>query len=111
MLRQLEVTFEIELISQWEALVAELQGGSTTPKSSPRLRRQSMSDASTEQQRADVLRSIGALREELTSVSELVQRPKEGCTSHAEHHGHHLGAVEQRAQELKVRFLMLTECV
>ncbi|XP_042143409.1 uncharacterized protein LOC8042354 [Ixodes scapularis] len=98
-----------KLISQWEALVAELQGGSTTPKSSPRLRRQSMSDASTEQQRADVLRSIGALREELTSVSELVQRPKEGCTSHAEHHGHHLGAVEQRAQELKVALSSLND--
>ncbi|CAN8008649.1 unnamed protein product, partial [Ixodes pacificus] len=100
-----------ELISQWEALVAELQGGSTTPKSSPRLRRQSMSDVSTEQQRADVLRSIGALREELTSVSELVQKPQEGRTSHTEQCGHHLGAVERRAQELKVRFLTLTECV
>ncbi|CAN8031153.1 unnamed protein product [Ixodes persulcatus] len=97
------------LISQWEALVAELQGGSTTPKNSPRVRRQSMSDVSTEQQRADVLRSIGALREELTSVSELVQKPKEGRTSHAEHCGHPLGAVEQRAQELKVALSSLND--
>ncbi|CAN7937429.1 unnamed protein product, partial [Ixodes hexagonus] len=101
-----------KLINQWEALVAELQGGSATPKSSsPRARRQSMSDTATEQQRADVLRSIGVLREELSSVSELVQRPKEcrARASQVEQHSHDLGAVEQRAQQLKARPSLYSE--
>lgn len=100
-----------KLINQWEALVAELQGGSNTPKNSPRARRQSMSDATTEQQRADVLRSIGVLREELSNVSELVQRPKERRSrmSPVEQLGHDIGAVEQRAQELKVALSSLND--
>ncbi|KAL3242298.1 hypothetical protein MRX96_021339 [Rhipicephalus microplus] len=76
-----------KLISQWEALVRELQESGRDER-----------DAAPSQ--ADVLHSIDALREELSHVTALVSRPHPMAAEGFQ-------AVERRAQELKVALASL----
>ncbi|XP_064484153.1 uncharacterized protein LOC135396874 isoform X2 [Ornithodoros turicata] len=86
-----------KLISQWEALLTELQ------------RRQSTTQKSTEssgnqpqQQEADVLSDIAALRAELDALARLVRKPSPKMSSDLASEEHDLPRMEQRVQELKV---------
>nr|XP_054927647.1 uncharacterized protein LOC126532996 isoform X1 [Dermacentor andersoni]XP_054927648.1 uncharacterized protein LOC126532996 isoform X1 [Dermacentor andersoni] len=101
-----------KLISQWEALVRELQDAS-----SGRVQVGSTSDGRDEKampkgasSQADVLRSIHTLREELSNLTALVNRPHPMATTEgdcARPLCHDFQAVERRAQELKVALASL----
>lgn len=102
-----------KLISQWEALVSELQGASAggggghvgkKDEGAP------PAGAPPPPTQSEVLRNIGTLREELSSLTALVNRPNPMAAGGGDGSGApscDFQALEQRAHELKVALASL----